>query len=523
MLAIPFQTRLSARVVPWVTLALVAINTLVFLALQRDDEGIARAALKTYAESTLPQLEVPRYRAWLATRTDEFSAERLRRLGPESANTIANSADSAAAVIAIQSHPQFLFELRSGKIVRIEEPAYAQWREDRLKFESQWRISFVERFSLRANTQQPWRLVTYAFVHADAVQWLLNTLVLLLAGGLTETALGRGRFAVAYLLAAAFAGGAHLLAFGTPLVGANGAVAAVIAMVLVLFAARRIPMLLTVGLVSGVTAIPAATVLVPWVASEVLQAWTRPGVATSNYVVHAAGLLSGALLAWMLRPRDGRRLDRTMAGTLNDDPRAERRYSLARQAQEAAARLDTRRAVRLYRELVEGNPDHAGYLAQYFNMALMARDPETLADASLRVLWMRNKGAADELRKVYLQMAQPNVLKTLPVDEQLRLARRLVRTREDAAALKVLDGLLSSDHLRNLYGRQIADCLLGLFTTYTRYGLRQQADNVRTRLKTYFPQPTAIGGLAPNTKPPSTIRGSSDTGGPSTLFIDLSR
>jgi hypothetical protein len=66
---------------------------------------------------------------------------------------------------------------------------------------------------------------------------------------------------------------------------------------------------------------------------------------------------------------------------------------------------------------------------------------------------------------VYTQLSQPHVLSVLPVDEQLRLARRLVATREDAAALRVLDGLLGNDTMRNLYGRQLADCLLGLFTT----------------------------------------------------------
>ncbi len=121
---------------------------------------------------------------------------------------------------------------------------------------------------------------------------------------------------------------------------------------------------------------------------------------------------------------------------------------------------------------------------------------ETLLDATLRVLWIRARGARSELRPVYLQMSQPHVLAALPVDEQLRLARRLVATREDAAALRVLDGLLASDTLKNLYGRQIADCLLGLFTTYSRHGLRQPAEDVKRRLSTHFPSPATLGGIA---------------------------
>ena len=145
-------------------------------------------------------------------------------------------------------------------------------------------------------------------------------------------------------------------------------------------------------------------------------------------------------------------------------------------------------------------------------MALLGRDKETLADAALRALWIRTRHARTELRAVYSQMSQPHVLAVLPVDEQLRLARRLVATREDTAALRVLDDLLGADTTRNLYGRQLADCLLGLFTTYSRHGLRQQADQVRQRLSEHFPSPQTLGGLAPNKEPPMTIRGATTRG-----------
>jgi len=161
----------------------------------------------------------------------------------------------------------------------------------------------------------------------------------------------------------------------------------------------------------------------------------------------------------------------------------------------------------------------------------MASHPthDRLIDAALRVLWIRTRGARTELRPVYLQMSQPHVLAALPVDEQLRLARRLVATREDAASLRVLDGLLGNDTLKNLYGRQLADCLLGLFTTYSRHGLRHQAEDVRKRLSKHYPSPATLGGVAPAKAPPLTIRGSTigpqartSTAGPtSEIELDL--
>jgi hypothetical protein len=155
-------------------------------------------------------------------------------------------------------------------------------------------------------------------------------------------------------------------------------------------------------------------------------------------------------------------------------------------------------------------------------MALLGSDAEELKDSALRVLWSRSKHHPEEFRKAFMSMTQPKVLQVLPVDEQLRLTRRLVRFREDAAALRVLDSLLSDDNMRSLYARQIADCLLGLFTTYTRHGLKQPADNVKSRLSRYFPSPKSIGGLPPSREMPMSIR-ATNTLPPDTLHIDLSR
>lgn len=515
MLLAPHHSRLNLQSIPWVSLLVALIWVAVFFLVRASSSPVTAEALRIYEQSTLPSTELPRYRDWLRIRTDAASRQRLQTVS-------ARDVPVATIVDTIESDARFLRELRRGDVIRPDEPSYERWRDDRLRFEAVYRSSPAERLQLRADTGQPWRLMTHAVLFPTAGALVLGMLALLIAGPFAEAALGRARYVVTLALAATVAGGAHLIYPATPWRGAAAVGLAAAGAAWALHGFGRVPTLIWAGPLKAMARLPVWLLCVAAMALLILPAWTS-ALPLPPALGLAIAAVTGGALAWLLRPAGRVRGDPTH-GEVGDEARAERRYSLARQAQEAASKLDTRRAVRLYRELVEGNPDHAGYLAQYFNMALMAHDPETLADASLRVLWMRNRGAADELRKVYLQMSQPNVLKTLPVDEQLRLSRRLVRTREDAAALKVLDSILTSEHLRNLYGRQIADCLLGLFTTYTRYGLRQQADNVRTRLKTYFPQPTTIGGLAPNTKPPSTIRGtSSNTAGPSTLFIDLSR
>ncbi len=190
-----------------------------------------------------------------------------------------------------------------------------------------------------------------------------------------------------------------------------------------------------------------------------------------------------------LKLRDSRRAKNLMAQARSAEPDSHRESGLARQAREAATRMDTRRASHLFKELVDLEPQRIEHLCAYLNVALLAPDETTLQDAALRLLWLRSRSHSDEIRKAFLQLTQPKVLKVLPIDEHLRLARRLVRIREDAAALRVLDAILSDSHLRQLYGRQLADCLLGIYTGYMRRRLTTLAEVIHSRLATYFEAP----------------------------------
>jgi membrane associated rhomboid family serine protease len=519
MLIIPYQTRFSARSVPALTLALILVNAIVFFFLQSRDEAIYRAAFAQYASSELPQIELPRYRTWLLDRTDADALDRLSRL-----RSIPAQSGVLPALLLMQSDADFMRELRAGRVIRTDEPVYAQWRDQRSRFESMLAQAFAERYALKTGSGQPWRLLTYQFLHGDFGHWLGNMIVLLLAGPFAEAALGRVRFLLGYVASGAAAGAVFSLLSGGTLIGASGAIAGAMAMVAVLYWTRRVPVFYWIVFYFDTARIPALALLPVWIVNELYQWAAAPGAPVA-YAAHLGGFAFGALIAWLLRPRDAKRVDRVLDEAFADEHRAERRSSLLAQAQAAAARLDTRRAAQLYRELVEMHPDNLEFLIAYFNIALLGHDEKTLADAALRILWQRRKHAPEDLRKVFLQMSQPKVLQALPVDEQLRLARRLVRSREHNAALQVLDRLLGDDNLRSLYGRQIADCLLGLFTTYTRYGLKQQAETVRQRLSKYFPSPSEIGGLPPKAQPPITIRATtraSTRGGPDTLRIDLS-
>ncbi|HXF46954.1 MAG TPA: rhomboid family intramembrane serine protease [Burkholderiaceae bacterium] len=515
MLVLPYQTRFTPGSLPAVTFVLILLNAIAFFVLQRGDDAIYQQAFRQYAASDLPQIELPRYEQWLIDRADRRARERLATL-----RSLVAKQGPVAGLSLMQADAEFMDALRARRVITANDPQFGLWSLQRREFDALLERAAAERFALKPYWHEPWRLVTYQFLHGDFGHLLGNLIVLLLAGPFAEAALGRLRFLFGYLAGGAAAGALHLALSPGALVGASGSISAAMAMVAVLYGTRRVPVFYWVVFYFDTARVPALALLPVWIGNELYQ-WAADPDSHIAYTAHIGGFVAGAAIAWLLKPKDAQRIDSVLEAEFGDERRRRQQSELLRQAHDAAARLDTRRATRLYRELCELHPDRVDYMTACFNMALLAADAEELKDAALRVLWSRVKSHPEEFRKAFLSMTQPKVLQVLPVDEQLRLARRLVKHREDAAALRVLDGLLGDDNLRTLYARQIADCLLGLFTTYNRFGLKGPADNVKARLSRYFPSPDRIGGLPPNREMPLSIRGASTR--PNTLNIDLSR
>lgn len=498
LLFLPYRERLAAHDVPVVTLLLALACVLVLYVFQARDAAREQQAYNYYYDSGLAQIELPRYEAFLNTHTDAASAARLHAL-----RTL--PARSAEAVRLLQSDAHFLEELHADHIVAPAEPVFAQWAEQRLHFDVQLEGLFTARYALnRGHLFEVWRFVTYSFLHGNSAHLFGNLLVLVLAGPFVEAALGRLRFLLGYLVGGAAAGAVHLLVSDASVIGASGAIAATVGMLAVLYGTRRVPVFYWVFFVFGTTRMPALALLPVWLVNEIYQ-WMlhAPGAGTAvAYGAHVGGLCAGALLAVVFGPRR-EAIERAAAG--GEERRNDAGTALAEQAREAAARLDIRRATRLYLQLIEREPNQTDHLRAYLNVTLLGADEEALRDAALRLLWNKFRKPTDELRKTFLQLTQEKVLRVLPVDEQLRLARRLVKFREDAAALRVIDALLRDDHMRQTYGRQLADCLLGLFTAYSRHGLQRQAEQISARLSNYFPTGSDIGGVAPANRPPPTL------------------
>lgn len=158
-------------------------------------------------------------------------------------------------------------------------------------------------------------LVTYAFLHADFWHLAGNMIFLWVFADNIEDAFGHIRFLIFYLLCAVGAGLVFVFsdpAAQTPLVGASGAVAGVVAAYLMLHPRQRIWILI---LMRVPLRLPAYWVLGFWVLFQFYSILVAQPDEQIAWWAHIGGLVTGALLVLVLRRRGVPLFDRAADAT----------------------------------------------------------------------------------------------------------------------------------------------------------------------------------------------------------------
>lgn len=157
------------------------------------------------------------------------------------------------------------------------------------------------------------RLVTALLLHADWAHLLGNLVFLLIFGLPAERAMGPWRFLLLFLLGGAVANLAAVLAIGAPdqlVIGASGAVSAVIGAYLALFPHARLGVVLPLGLFLEFVRAPASLLIGLWVVLQVGFAYIGPAFGAVAWWAHIAGFAFGVVYALLSRPAIARRLRR---------------------------------------------------------------------------------------------------------------------------------------------------------------------------------------------------------------------
>ncbi|GHC02107.1 rhomboid family intramembrane serine protease [Thermomonas carbonis] len=158
------------------------------------------------------------------------------------------------------------------------------------------------------------RLVSGLFLHADWIHLLGNLVFLLIFGLPAERTMGGRRFLLLFLLGGAVANLAAVLAIGAPdrvVIGASGAVSAVIGAYLALFPGARLGVVLPLGLFLEFVRVPAFLLIGLWVLLQVLFAYSGPAFGAVAWPAHIAGFLFGVVFALLTKAAIARRLRRS--------------------------------------------------------------------------------------------------------------------------------------------------------------------------------------------------------------------
>lgn len=160
---------------------------------------------------------------------------------------------------------------------------------------------------------RPLPALTALLIHVDLLHLIGNLLFLLIFGLAAERRLGSLRFLVLFLVGGALA---NLAAAATmpdrigAIVGASGAVSAIVGAYLTLFPRSTLGLVIPLGAFLEFVRIPALWLIGFWILLQVLLAYLNPTFGAVAWVAHAAGFIAGVLFAMASRPAIYRRLRR---------------------------------------------------------------------------------------------------------------------------------------------------------------------------------------------------------------------
>jgi membrane associated rhomboid family serine protease len=147
-------------------------------------------------------------------------------------------------------------------------------------------------------------LVSALFIHTSWLHLLGNMVYLWVFGMPLERRLGSLRMVIVFVLGGALANlfvAMRLPELTSPIVGASGAVSAVVGAYLGLFPSRRIGMLLPLGLYLQFARVPAVLVIGSWFTLQLVYTVLGPITGVLAWWTHMAGFALGLIFALLLR------------------------------------------------------------------------------------------------------------------------------------------------------------------------------------------------------------------------------
>ncbi|WP_119719123.1 rhomboid family intramembrane serine protease [Cognatilysobacter tabacisoli] len=159
----------------------------------------------------------------------------------------------------------------------------------------------------------PLRLFSALFLHADWAHLIGNLVFLLIFGLPAERTMGPWRLFALFLFGGAAANLAAVLMIGTPdrlIIGASGAVSALIGAYLALFPGAKLGVVVPLGLFLQFVRVPAPLLIGIWALLQLVYTFIGPSFGAVAWSAHLAGFGFGGAFALVARAGIARRMRR---------------------------------------------------------------------------------------------------------------------------------------------------------------------------------------------------------------------
>ncbi|WMS88512.1 rhomboid family intramembrane serine protease [Pleionea litopenaei] len=399
LLIIPTEVPLSKKHLPWLTASLIIVTIASFFAFQMNDEKEQQKVFEYYVQSEQFTRELPYFEKYLLTKS-------------------ANKHYYNVSEVYTKGPSRLYFMVFDHNFRRYLEQSF---KEDSSIDVVEWRLANQEikallsqvtfyHYGIKYEDNRPVSLITHLFLHGDLFHLLGNMLVLFLFGFGIERLFGRIKLIIIYLLTGAAGASLFTLLDGTPytpLLGASGAISGLMGAYIAYYGARKIRFFAWFGLYFNHFQWSALMVLAFWLIKELgYYLWgNQPNVA---YLAHLGGLLSGALLGFLLKPRLTARLDEQHS--TQNPPTS--RYA---EALDAIRQLDFDRARSDLLFTLKHHPDHEGCLKSLYNLEKTNTGSEKFKHAVNTLLAVHPRH--DQLDEFILTVAQQHLGKHLSVSD----------------------------------------------------------------------------------------------------------
>ncbi len=430
---LPLDRKLDWHNPPYITLALIAINMLIFIIYQTNDTDKFNNAYNYYMNSTLYEYELPAYINYLKNNSQTDKANKI--------NSVLQNKNKPhnlqLIIINMLADGNFKKALEQNHIIKPDNKNYKHWKQLHEQFDFKLNHITGYRYALFASEPEFLDFFTYQFLHADWSHLIGNMIFLFIFGFVLESALARPIYIASYLFAGVGSGLFYIYLDpnnASASIGASGSISGLVGMYTVIFAFRKIKFFYYLLVYFNYVKAPAIILLPLWLLYDLsLQLW---GPSNVNNLAHIGGLLSGALIAFLIKHFT----NLINIDYVNESDDSNKYLSDYNKALDLVSKLEFEKASLIFQNLYAANPNDVNVQFQLYTISKHNPTSEMfhVQARNLLSITKSDQESIKNLYTIYLEYTQLASPPRLDEDILFQLASKFIESRYSEEAENII-------------------------------------------------------------------------------------